>query len=127
MWPVAPEFLYRFEEIKWMHEVQPLLVYREGKYIEPEDVPAAMKDTIVQVFFELVHYKIMRPSDGSGPQDSFSVRLIEIIILEPGRPKPRTPSPAKRRDLRAGPSCTKKVYTCLFASSGTDLLTLHFK
>lgn len=44
-----------FDEIKWTYKALSLPISRDGKYVEPEDVLATMKDAVVQVFFELVH------------------------------------------------------------------------
>lgn len=122
-WPIDPEFQEAFDKVKYAYAVQPLPVYRNGKYIEPPFVPGAMRDALVMVSFSVMHYRIQKNDDKTVPHESFTGKVVDVVILKIGEPGP--PSPLKRKNIRDGPLQLACITNIPAAASGksADILT----
>lgn len=93
-WPVPVELQDAFDAIKYTYRVNPLPVYRNDVFVEPLLVNKALKNALVEVHFNIRHFKIEE-------HDSFTAVPLQVIILKDGPPE--ASSPYKRKNMRDGP------------------------
>ena len=93
-WPVPPHLRDRFDVIKYTHIITPLPVFENDIYVEPTLVNNTLKNSLVEVHFNIRHHKI-------GTYDSFTGIPIQVIILKSSLTP--SPSPYKQKDIREGP------------------------
>jgi hypothetical protein len=99
-WPVPDDMTKHYRNIMATHMAQPLPVYKDGAYVQPLHVNAALKNALVEVHFSLHHYRI-KDKTADRLVDSFNGIVQQIIILKEGVPKPI--NPYKRKNLLDGP------------------------
>lgn len=107
-WPVPVELQDAFDAIKYTYKVNPLPVYRNDVFVEPLLVNKALKGALVEVHFNIRHFKIEE-------HDSFTAIPLQVIILKDGPPE--TNSPYKRKNLRDGPVRPKEFSSSTNAST----------
>ena len=96
-WPVSSNLREELDRIKYEYCAQPLRVYRgDDSFVEPRDVNETIRGALVELHFEL-HHSCNHTRD----QDAFNGSIEQIIVLQPGKPRPT--SPYKRRNIRDGP------------------------
>ena len=98
-----------FDNIKWNHAVSLLPVYTKDKFVEIRDAEEVLQGALVNLQFELHHYKIQQKDI-----HSFNGNIEQITVIQPGKGLPV--APYKRRDMREGLHCpalhtTQKVLT----------------
>ena len=117
-WPVAEEHRQLLDAIKSSYDVNPLPVYKSDTFVEPNAVNSALKNALVEVHFNIRHYRI-------GDFDSFTAVPLQLIILKDGGQS--SSSPYKRKNIREGPMRPKPFDApppTLSASSPTSTPTL---
>ena len=87
-WPVADEFLPYLRQLKKTHYVQPLWVYLNDQFVEPNDVNEVISNSLAEIHFSVKHYIFRR--EGEQPHDSFNANVEQVIILKRGEPKSQT-------------------------------------
>ena len=93
-WPVAEEHRQLLDAIKSSYDVNPLPVYKSDTFVEPNTINSALKNTLVEVHFNIRHYHI-------GDFDSFTAVPLQLIILKDGGQS--SSSPYKRKNIHEGP------------------------
>ena len=84
------------DAIKREYEAMPLPVYINDWFVKPSDVYKAVRGAIVEVQFELRHFRIQKKK-----VDSYNAKVLQVFILKPGVPRP--PSAFKRWNVEDGP------------------------
>jgi hypothetical protein len=100
-WPIPSYCQSDFDDIKRTHRVQPLLVYKDGVFVEPVQTSASLAGSLAEFHFTIRHYNISKGA--SAAFDSFTANIEEVHILKLGTPKSK-----KRKNPREGPA-RKKV------------------
>ena len=96
-WPVSSNLREELDMIKYEYCAQPLRVYRgDDTFVETRDVNETIRGALVELHFELHH-----SCNFTRDQDSFNGSIEQIMVLQPGEPRPT--SPYKRRNVRDGP------------------------
>ena len=95
-WPVPSDLRADLDDIKKTYRAVPLPVFAKDMFIEITDVNDTVKGVLVEVHFEFHHYCIK-----SKNQDSFNATIQQIIVLQPGAPRPTTAY--KCKNVRDGP------------------------
>jgi hypothetical protein len=85
-WLIPEDMNESFRKLISTHAVQPLPVYKDGIYVEPQHVNAALKNALVEVHFCLRHYQI-KDKNSERFVDSFAATVQQIIVLKEGVPK----------------------------------------
>ena len=98
-WPVPADMKDELRALAATHRVQPLAVYKDEQYIQPEAVNAALKYALVEVHFTLKHFCICKRE--AKPLDSFTGEVQQIVILKSG--EARSSGMYKRKNLLDGP------------------------
>lgn len=99
-WPVKDNLRAAMDRIKYQYEAMPLPVYIDDRFVKPSDAYEALKGAIVEVQFELRHFRIQKKK-----VDSFNAKVQQIFVLKPGVPRPR--SVFKRWNVEDGPMKTQ--------------------
>jgi hypothetical protein len=108
-WPVPLYCQDEFNEIKCSHRVQPLLVYHEEKFVEPDQTSNILAGSLAEIHFTIKNYTISKASTSAF--DSFAGNVEEIHVLKVAAPKGN-----KRKNPRDGPVRTKVARTGTSAS-----------
>lgn len=88
--------------IKKTYRAVPLPVFARDRFIEAVNINETIKGALVELHFEFHHYCIK-----SKNQDSFNATIQQILVLQPGAPRPTTAY--KRKNFRDGPVQLKLV------------------
>jgi hypothetical protein len=108
-WPVPTELADEMSALITTHEVQPLRVYKDDEYIQPNDVNNLLKGALIEIHFSLKHYCIFRKTEGLKVFDSFSATIEQIVVLKAG--ENCGTSFYKRKNMLDGPYHPKPFYT----------------
>ena len=95
-WPVPVDLRSDLDKIKWAYRATPLRVFAKDAFVEVLNVNNMISGALVEMHFELYHYCIRATE-----QDSFNARIQQILVLQPGKPRPITTY--KRKNVRDGP------------------------
>ena len=84
-WPIQPELRNMLDRIKTSHRAVPLRVFVNKRLIPPEDVCDILTGALIELHFELYHFSIQ-----SQNVESFNVKIEQVMVLQPGKPRPAT-------------------------------------
>lgn len=97
--PVPMDMRASLSEIKLTHIVLPLAVYDvDGNYVEPENVVGKLKNSLIEVHYELKHWGMRE--NNVVTSDIFSGIIQQIVILKAA---PEAVENVYRKSLRNGP------------------------
>src|SRR5882757_4782444 len=108
-WPVPTDLADEMSALIPTHAVQPLRVYKDDEYVQPNDVNNLLKGALVEIHFSLKHYRIFRKAEGLKAFDSFSATIEQIVVLKAG--ENRGTSFYKCKNMLDGPYRPKPFYT----------------
>ena len=121
-WPVPSYLQGRFDIIKYTHKTTPLPVFENDIYIEPILVNNTLKNSLVEVHFNIHHHKISN-------YDSFTGIMIQVVILKSSFTP--SPSPYKQKKVWDSPfwpkpfdATTRETVPIASMSTVPDLLPL---
>lgn len=98
-WPIPEEYREEFESLRLTHKIMALPVYDDlATFIEVGAVNAALRNSLVEVHFNLKHHVIRE--NGSPLFDTFTAFAQQVTVLQ--RAPPKKPS-AYRKNIRRGP------------------------
>ena len=101
-WPVPSDLQDALDNVKYMHSASPSPIYKDDVFVEPLMVNSALHNALVEVHFNICHYKI-------GDHNSFTAIPLQITILKDGALT--ITSPYKCKNIRDGPVCLKPFRT----------------
>jgi hypothetical protein len=112
-WPLPSNLREELDRIKYEYCALPLRVYIGNNFVEPRNVNEAIRGALVELHFELHHSEnFMRR------QDFFNASIEQIMVLQPGQPRPT--SPYKRRNVHDGPIRLCPALVPLIDESGSS-------
>jgi hypothetical protein len=101
-WPIKASLQDALNRIKYQFKAVPLPVYVDDRFIKPVDVYEVLKGALVEVQFELHHYRIQKKKF-----DSFNATVQQVLVLKPGVARPATAF--KRHNVEEGPVRRKRL------------------
>ena len=93
-WPISDGFKDQFDAIKFTYKASLLAIYKDERFIEPLLTNSALKNSLVEVHFNIHHYRI-------GDYDTFAAISLQILILK--NAPCSSSSPYKQKNVREGP------------------------
>ena len=104
LWPISEEFVEDYKSIKATYRPMPLPIYHNEHFVEPTEANQTMKNALVEIHFNILHYKI--GCAGENTYNSFTAEVKQVIVLKAA--PIGSPSLYKRKNVRSGPVRPKK-------------------